>query len=375
MSGVLRWMQRPHAARTPLLILLLSVGMAVLVSPLPGRSAQALWPLLVGLCAYWALGKTTLSLRAERHLWRALILVAGGLCLLAVLGMPPPQHPLWRRLGIAALFRQRFPETFNANVLAGALTLLAPFGVAGIVRPRLRGAWVDVIERAATISITAIMVLGLLLTESRGAYMVGAVSLVALVALGWPRALRWLLPAILLVAVLVVAVIGWRPIVDALLIGDKTRGLDQRVEIWSRAVNMIADFPITGVGLGCFEPVMRAMYPLFLIAGGAVSHAHNLYLQIGVDLGVTGLAAWLAILALALRAAWAARARFRVAQERDEELLCVACLASLAGMSLHGIIDCVVWGNKGAFLLWIVLGLSMALGRVGTTRANSPQST
>ncbi len=63
---------------------------------------------------------------------------------------------------------------------------------------------------------------------------------------------------------------------------------------------MLQDFPFTGIGMGTFTQVADRLYPFFLYAPGTVEHAHNLFLQVGVDLGLPGLIAWLAIFMIGL---------------------------------------------------------------------------
>lgn len=90
-------------------------------------------------------------------------------------------------------------------------------------------------------------------------------------------------------------------------------GLEQRVEIWSRAIYMVQDFSFTGVGMGAsFGRVADLLYPFFLAPPGQIPHAHNLYLQVAVDLGIPGRPAWLAVLFTVMVAAWQVY-RFRAA--------------------------------------------------------------
>jgi len=80
-------------------------------------------------------------------------------------------------------------------------------------------------------------------------------------------------------------------------------GLDGRVEIWSRAIYGIRDFSFTGMGLGTFRHIVPMVYPLFSVSPDLdVGHAHNELLQAGVDLGIPGLIAFIALQALGLGA-------------------------------------------------------------------------
>ena len=67
---------------------------------------------------------------------------------------------------------------------------------------------------------------------------------------------------------------------------------------------MLQDFPFTGIGMGSFEQVTNLLYPLFIAPGGGITHAHNLFLQVAVDLGLPGLVAWLSILILVVAVSW-----------------------------------------------------------------------
>ena len=49
---------------------------------------------------------------------------------------------------------------------------------------------------------------------------------------------------------------------------------------------------------------MSLLYPFFLAAPDTIRHAHNLFLQIAVDLGLPGLVAWLAIWLAVTASAW-----------------------------------------------------------------------
>jgi putative inorganic carbon (HCO3(-)) transporter len=94
--------------------------------------------------------------------------------------------------------------------------------------------------------------------------------------------------------------------------------------------------------MGTFSQVANAMYPFFLAGPDAdIPHAHNLFLQVAVDLGLPGLVAWLASLLLVILASWQVyRQGWTVGQS--------ARLPYLAGL--------------GAVIVWAVWGVVMAAG-------------
>ncbi len=143
-------------------------------------------------------------------------------------------------------------------------------------------------------------------------------------------------------------------------------GLEQRVEIWSRAIYMVQDFSFTGVGMGSFGRVADLLYPFFLAPPGQIPHAHNLFLQVAVDLGIPGLLAWLAVLFTVMVAAWQVyRSGRRHPHGSYRTALGAGLLASQAALMVHGLTDAVVWGmTKPSVVLWAVWGLALAAHRV-----------
>jgi O-antigen ligase len=72
--------------------------------------------------------------------------------------------------------------------------------------------------------------------------------------------------------------------------------LQGRLELWSRAIYGIQDFPFTGMGMNTFRKLVHMRYPLFLTSPNVdIAHAHNEFLQAALDLGIPGLIAFIAI--------------------------------------------------------------------------------
>jgi putative inorganic carbon (HCO3(-)) transporter len=143
--------------------------------------------------------------------------------------------------------------------------------------------------------------------------------------------------------------------------GSAIGGLSGRPEVWSRALYMIQDFPFTGVGMGTFKPVANLLYPFFTLGPDAdVPHAHNLALQVAVDLGLPGLIAWLALVGLVFAGAWQVYRRGRASGDGWLTGLGAGLLASQVALAVHGLTDAVTWGTRPAVLVWAVWGLAMA---------------
>jgi putative inorganic carbon (HCO3(-)) transporter len=155
-----------------------------------------------------------------------------------------------------------------------------------------------------------------------------------------------------------IGVVGLEPLLDSPIAAAGVSGLDVRFEIWTRAQYALQDFPFTGVGIGNFDSVVHLLYPTFLIgADTPITHAHNLYLQVALDLGLAGLPAWLAAYMLALVGAWAL---WRDGQRRADygaAALGAALLAGQAATGVHGLTDAIMWSTAPVMLMWAAWGL------------------
>ena len=370
-----RWAALGHPLRrTPLdgamLLLLAMVPVAVWASADRELTTVALAFLLAGVILFSGIVHWTRTAERAWWVWAGLVGLGLALVALAPLGMQPPQTKLFAFPALYDRWGGHLPETINANLMGTALVVLLPISLAGTqfavgVCPH-RETWgastrlTRMVRIGAALSALLLLML-LVLTQSRGGYLGAAVGGLVFLTLRWPRAARVVLPLALLLALVGTSLIGWDNLADELTAGDVAGGADPRVEIWSRALYAVQDFPYTGFGLGTFEPVVAVLYPLFLHPDGTVPHAHHLYLQVAVDLGLPGLAAYLALLGLTFVCAFSAYSTFRQRGQLPLAGLCAGCIAGLAGTCAHGLLDVVNWGTKLAFIPWTAIGLAIAL--------------
>ena len=155
--------------------------------------------------------------------------------------------------------------------------------------------------------------------------------------------------------------IGITKFLDFLSSSNTVSGVGGRQEIWSRAIYMIQDFSFTGIGMGSFGEVADLLYPFFLYTEGSIPHAHNIFLQIAVDLGIPGLIAWLAIWIAITFTAWQL---FRVGYKRGNALakgIGAGLFCSQVALIVHGFLDAVTWGMvRPAPIVWAIWGTSIA---------------
>jgi putative inorganic carbon (HCO3(-)) transporter len=117
------------------------------------------------------------------------------------------------------------------------------------------------------------------------------------------------------------------------------------------------------------------LYPLFTIDPTVdIGHAHNTFLQAGLDLGLPGLIAYLAIHISAF-AMLASLWRHMNELPFPLPLSRAAVLGLGGGLAAHllyGITDAVALGAKPGLLWWLLLALVAALFRLLPVRPNIP---
>ena len=261
-----------------------------------------------------------------------------------------------------------FEGGVNPNPVAGSLVLFFPLlcllsrksrretdsGVAGPFRLH---PW---LFRTAFL----IVALVLLLTQSRSAW-VGVLVSLAFLAVGFllsPRAGRYtrFAPEILLSLLVFGGMIGLFTFTSSALLTNVEVARElPRQEIWARAIWAIQDFPLTGLGMNTFRKVAGEMYPFYnLLPDLDIASAHNLFLQIAVDLGVPALVVYGAIWFAVLRMLFLL-ARKSITPFMHESAVGIG--AGLAGYFAYQLADAVPLGTKLGTLWWFVIALVTAM--------------
>jgi len=354
----LRWLlQGSILPRTPVrlatLLFLFSVPLPILVSTDPVRSWETASYLALGVVWAAALVNHPLIQRRPQGIVWGLLFVALGLSLLGpfiIVRTSLNSRLLLPVLHAAEPLTAALGETINPNILANALLAVIPFAAAFALRGSAVGkGWLKWLFAAAALLMAAVIYL----SESRGALLALAVVLPMLLVLRFPR-LLWLAPLVVIGAAILIMISG-PTLLDALTEasgGSATSGFAERVELWQRGLYAIQDFPITGIGLGTYGTVVPLLYPFLIIPPNTfLPDAHNLPIQVGVDLGIPGLVTWLAMLfCLFVMMAQV----LRKTSDPMRWALAAAVTASFVGYLVAGIFAATNWGVKPAFLPWLV---------------------
>lgn len=343
----LDWRLPPWPVALPLAALAVVAGLAT--SRAADLDLAFRLDLQLGLLLLLVLTVTTALATAEQVRVAVLaLLVAGGLASLpAILGSGPTE------------------SYYGGSVITGrAVGIFAQPNELGLFSAVLLVVAVGVGLSAATTPVRLLCLVsgGLLLTAlglslSRGAWLGGLAGLAALAVLvpHTRRALAWVVAAGA-GAGTVLAAVGVGPLADVVArvasVSESTSNpYDQRPLIWAEAARLYAEAPVLGHGPGGFTEV-AASDALRVGAFLDVDHAHQLFLNVAVELGTAGLVALVGLMAGLLVLVRRARA--------TGAWLPGVLAAALVVVVAHGMVDYPLRNPTVATTVWLVLALLAA---------------
>jgi len=140
-------------------------------------------------------------------------------------------------------------------------------------------------------------------------------------------------------------------------------GPSDRWVMWQAAVGMIKDRPVLGHGLNTF----MANYLTYWVGGERQPrYAHNCYLQVAAETGITGLVTFLVLLGVLF---WRLIARVRRLAGHPQILLWGFCVGLLAFIT-QAAVDTNFYSLRQAALFWVVAGLALGLSERDVSHAS-----
>ncbi len=240
--------------------------------------------------------------------------------------------------------KTRAYSTFgNPNVMGEYLIPLICMGVAMLWKTKNK------LGKLFFLGMTGIMALALLASGSRGAMLGLAFAALMFALIADHRLLPLLLVGVLLLPAVMPASLWVR--FAAILNGTDTSSL-YRVAIYTSCFRMLRDYWLTGIGVGSFSLV----YPLYFYTAANSYHAHNLFLQVGLEQGVVGFSVFVLLLLF-----WFQRLYRAIPGEKDpRRFLTGALLGGMAGLLVQGMTDRLWFNYRIVLLFWLVLGMGLA---------------
>lgn len=267
-------------------------------------------------------------------------------------------------------FMRAYGHFGQPNPFAGYLGTALPLALAVallLARDSL-GRW--------ALAATGLLVAGVLLSFSRGAWLGVACAAAVMLATASARSRRWLVP--LGAAILLLAVVGALGLLPATIaerinvvaeyfgpfdvqrvdLNSENWSVVERMAHWQAAWYMFLDHPWLGIGPGNYSSVYDQYYlPGWLEPLG---HAHNYYLNLAAELGLLGLSGYLLVFGLAFRAA----IRGLRASDSFWRTVALGTLGSLVAIALHSAFD-----NLYVHGVSVQIGALFALAQIASLHA------
>lgn len=250
----------------------------------------------------------------------------------------------------------RAVSTFsNPNILATYLVMTAPF------------IWIyfkdrDIARSGKLLSFicSVISAACVVLTWSRGGWLGFLAALTVYLFINYRYTFKYILIAGAVAPIGLIFAPG--NITDRLLsignLGDSSTYY--RLFTWKGSINMMIDHLIGGIGVG--ESAFNQIYPIYSYLGTeATAHSHNLFLQIGIELGVVGLIVFLAVMISAARRGFGSLRTVSCARSR---LIISAGIAGIAAALVHGLVDYIWYNYRVFFVFWVVIAVLCACSKV-----------
>lgn len=242
----------------------------------------------------------------------------------------------------------RVVSTFgNPNVLGEYLLLLIPVCAGYILSEK------KFYNKSAFLVITGLLSLCMVFTYSRGNW-IGLIVAMALFFAFYDRRVVWLG----VIAALFLPVFLPETIIDRFMSVGNTSdsSTSYRVNIWMGTVAMLKDYWISGVGLG--TEAFNEVYPYYSFHGIVAPHSHNLYLQLVVENGITGLVAFVILILTYYRMCISSIIRNK--KDRLLKATTIGLSAGMFGYLVQGMFDNVWYNYRIVFMFYVVIALTVS---------------
>lgn len=382
---------------TPLNVALLVIAIQVLVSLYAtydiAISLQKVTGVIWGMSVFFSLvqlGKKKIGVFLITFIF---ILGSAGISVLGLIGIEWPTNKM---VVFNSLYEQ-FPKItslipglnkgFHPNEVGGTLTWIIPFWIVVLFWLIIR--YKGISKRTTPIVIILFILINffllglssvvLILSQSRSAYIGLASGLILLLLVLLPKMIRW---GYIFLLIIGAGILGYFILNGQFLVyvnqlfpdngmanmAFSMNTLSGRIEIWSRAIYAIQDFAFTGMGMNTFRTIVNVLYPLQIISADVqvkdIGHAHNLFLQTALDLGIPGLIGFIAMYITSFWMIFESLRRLKKSINKDKktklltkEMFYIILVGLLGGQIAHlgfSMTDAIAFGAKPGILFWVI---------------------
>lgn len=249
----------------------------------------------------------------------------------------------------------RVVSTFeNPNMLGLYLILLLPFIVANGITEK--NWW----KKPGYLVAFAAGAACLIYTWARGAWL-GFLFAAVIFMLMWNRKTMGVLLAGVLALPVMVPFLPESIVFRFSSIGDLTdTSTNYRVYIWRGSTNLLKDYWLTGIGVG--EQAFDKIYPYYSFAGiEKAPHAHNLFLQLFIEVGIFGFAVFVILLICMFQNGFTLA---KHGEDKAVRLMGCGALCGVVAALVQGMTDYVWYNYRVFFIFWVMIGLVAAARRI-----------
>ena len=242
--------------------------------------------------------------------------------------------------------KARVGSTFeNPNVLGEYLVLIIPVAMAMLWGQK---SW---ISRLVTLGLTAIMLVCLAYTYSRGAY-IGLVLAFALFAVLRDRrfVILGVIGLLMLPFVLPPSVINRFASIGNL----SDTSSSYRISVWLGSLKIVRDYWPSGIGLG-LEP-FKLLYPKYSLNAAYAFHSHNIYIQLLIETGIAGFLMFASMIVVYYKTMLAG---FYKTKDKFTSTFMIAIASGMAGYLAQGMVDNIWYNNRVLLTFWVMLAFGM----------------
>jgi len=370
-----KMLNKPFVERTlldiPILIILVQVLLSTLFAADPSHSFPKVSGLLLAIGLFYAIAAL---LKTEKLLKMGIVLFLGGGFLFSLLGLAGMYTFKVKHLTLLMKIKEILPQIdfnlpgaemgFSPNAVGGILILIVPLFITLLYPylperikflkpgniPLIKG------KRFPSFLVVGLVVTAgvLLLTQSRGSW-VGLV-----LAFGILFFISLCKKKTVLITVIIVLLVFAFILVPSLLKVDQVRLTTKqaegtllfRVQVWDQALPRIYEHPFLGIGLNEFRYLPEIKY--------SVSHAHNKFFHVAVELGIPALIAYLALLFLTgymIVKTW----QYKNTGSQWMKMVIPGLGCGLLAHTIYELTDVIPFGAKVGFFPWISLALIAAV--------------
>lgn len=276
-----------------------------------------------------------------------------------------------RGLSFSDATNRPFGTFAHPNVLALALALMVVLLVAY---------WLSATAKRPRWMAYALGAYGfvLLLTQTRGAWLVCAIALLPLALLSYRRAVLWIATAALAFLLFgpslrSVVYETWNvdlartPVISRLVDAGSDEGsLVWRFDLWKQMSRSIAERPLHGHGLATF-PVLQERQELRFFQGVG---AHNDYLRLLAEIGIVGLGMYLWLFAWILVSLIKV---YRRATDKRMRTFLLGVIGLCVGLFVESFFENVLQATPVMWMFWVALALTLTDTGKEKTPSSDPQ--